>query len=200
MAESNVSRERSQDKLLPEPQKILIFSGKRKSGKDFITDQLFQRLGENQSVIIKLSGPIKSHWSKLKNLDADQLFSDGEYKEKYRLEMAKWGEEVRNKDHGYFCRAAITMYDAHKKSIWIISDARRKTDIRWFKENYENKCRTIRISTSEDTRKKRGWIFTKGIDDSETECDLDDFHDWDLEIENDNDTDVEKVLENIVHL
>lgn len=60
-----------------------------------------------------MSGPIKSHWAKIKNLDAKQLFGDGEYKEAYRLEMTKWGEDMRNKDYGYFCRAAILMYDGN---------------------------------------------------------------------------------------
>ena len=36
---------------------------------------------------------------------------DGEYKEIYRKEMIKWGEDIRNKDHGYFCRAAIELFE-----------------------------------------------------------------------------------------
>jgi len=45
------------------------------------------------------------------NLDIDQLLGQGEYKEKYRLEMSKWGENIRKEDYGYFCRAAINMYN-----------------------------------------------------------------------------------------
>ncbi|XP_014235774.1 phosphomevalonate kinase [Trichogramma pretiosum] len=172
--------------LSKKPDRILIFSGKRKSGKDFITDELFKRLGDDKSVIIKLSGPIKTHWAKVKNLDADQLFGDGKYKEIYRLEMAKWGEHMRNKDYGYFCRAAIQMYNASNKSIWIVSDARRKSDLKWFREYCHSACRTIRVSCSDETRAQRGYVFTRGIDDAETECDLDDVLDWDLEVKNDN--------------
>ena len=40
------------------PALVLLFSGKRKSGKDFITDRLAARLGE-RSVILRLSGPLK---------------------------------------------------------------------------------------------------------------------------------------------
>lgn len=69
------------------------------------------RIGSDDSVIIKISGPIKSHWAKKLNLDFDGLLSDGKYKEKYRRDMAEWGEEIRNQDHGYFCRAAIDMYN-----------------------------------------------------------------------------------------
>jgi len=64
-----------------------------------------------KSVIIRLSGPIKTHWAKSLDLNIDQLLGNGEYKEKYRLEMAKWGEDMRKEDYGYFCRAAIDMYN-----------------------------------------------------------------------------------------
>lgn len=74
----------------------------------------FNRIGFDNSVIIKLSGPIKSHWAKSLGLDIEQLLGDGRYKENYRFEMAKWGENIRNKDYGYFCRAAIDMYNGNK--------------------------------------------------------------------------------------
>ncbi|XP_011500720.1 PREDICTED: phosphomevalonate kinase isoform X1 [Ceratosolen solmsi marchali] len=201
MAETSLIEEQNKIKNLEfskEVKKILIFSGKRKSGKDFITDELYKRLGGDKSVIIKLSGPIKTHWAKSKNLNTTKLFSDGEYKEQYRLEMAKWGEKIRNENYGYFCRAAIEMYNTNK-SIWIISDARRKTDLKWFKETYGEKCKIIRIECSEEIRKSRGWIFCKGIDDCETECDLDDVNNWDLKVNNDNE-DVELILNRILNV
>ncbi|XP_031832314.1 phosphomevalonate kinase [Nomia melanderi] len=181
------------------PRIILLFSGKRKSGKDFITNILQERIGFDSSVIIKLSGPIKSHWAKSLNLDIDELLGDGEYKENYRLEMAKWGESVRNQDYGYFCRAAIDMYNAHDKPIWIVSDVRRKTDIQWFMENFQGIAKTIRIVSDDDTRKKRGWFFVPGIDDSETECNLDDVSTWDLEVIN-NDDNIDSVLQQVLKL
>lgn len=66
----------------------------------------FYRLGRNVCTIIKISEPIKSHWAKTLNLNLSELLSDGEYKEKYRLEMIKWSEEMRQKDYGCFCRLA----------------------------------------------------------------------------------------------
>ncbi|XP_057329637.1 phosphomevalonate kinase [Microplitis mediator] len=181
------------------PDHILLFCGKRKSGKDYITDNLQKRLGSEKSIIIKLSGPIKSHWAKSFNLDMNQLLSDGEYKEKYRLEMIKWGEDKRREDNGYFCKAAIEMYNAPSKKIWIISDVRRKTDIKWFKEVYGELCKTIRIKCNDDIRSQRGWKFTPGIDDCETECDLDDVNDWDLEIINER-GDLDDIIANIIRI
>ncbi|CAK9812148.1 Phosphomevalonate kinase [Anthophora plagiata] len=181
------------------PRVILLFSGKRKSGKDYITNILQERLGYESSVIIKLSGPIKSHWAKSLGLDMDQLLGDGEYKENYRYEMAKWGENIRKKDYGYFCHAAIDMCNAYSKSVWIVSDVRRKTDVEWFVQNFGETCKTIRIVSDDVIRKKRGWMFVPGIDDSETECDLDDMNKWDLKVTNNNEN-IEVILQQISKL
>ncbi|XP_011641710.1 phosphomevalonate kinase [Pogonomyrmex barbatus] len=182
------------------PERILLFSGKRKSGKDHITDILYRRIGSQRSTIIRLSGPIKTHWAKSLGLDIVQLLGHGEYKEKYRLEMVKWGEDMRRKDYGYFCRAAIDMYNAWDRPIWIISDVRRKTDIKWFIENFGDACRTVHIVCPEEVRQKRGWVYTPGIDDSETECDLDDVTNWDIMLENDDTNDIEVILQQLLSL
>lgn len=178
---------------------ILLFSGKRKSGKDHVTNIVHERIGRVESTIIKISGPIKTHWAKTLNLNVDELFGDGEYKEKYRLAMTKWGEDMRKADYGYFCRAAIDMFNARNKPIWIVSDIRRKTDIQWFIENFGSKCKTVRITCTDGVRQKRGWIFTAGIDDAETECDLDDVDNWDLQIINNNEN-IEDTIEQILAL
>uniref|UniRef100_A0A1E1WS93 Phosphomevalonate kinase n=1 Tax=Pectinophora gossypiella TaxID=13191 RepID=A0A1E1WS93_PECGO len=129
------------------PRIILLFSGKRKSGKDFLTDHLQKLLGDRCEVI-KISQPIKSHWAKEKNLNLNELLSDSEYKELHRLDMIRWSDEMREQDYGCFCRAACQ--SAVEKPIWIVSDIRRRTDIRWFKETYKDIIRTIQISADED--------------------------------------------------
>lgn len=84
---------------------------------------------------------------------------------------------------------------APEKSIWIVSDIRRKTDIKWFEDNYPNRVKTIRIKANDEIREKRGWKFTQGVDDVTSECDLDDFSNWDLEIINEDPSKVETNLE-----
>lgn len=163
------------------PQHILLFSGKRKSGKDFLTNHLQKLIGDGCEVL-KISLPIKSHWAKEKNLNLNDLLSDSEYKEVYRLDMINWSDEMRLQDYGYFCR--LSCQDAPDKPIWIVSDIRRKTDINWFKETYGPLVKTIRIVADEETRKHRGFIFKPGVDDVASECDLDDYIEWDLLIDN----------------
>ncbi|OWR50846.1 phosphomevalonate kinase [Danaus plexippus] len=182
------------------PKVILLFSGKRKCGKDFVTDHLKEKL-DGLCEVIKISQPIKSHWAKEKNLSLKDLLSDGEYKELFRLELIKWSEEMRDKDYGYFCRAACQ--NAADKPVWIVSDIRRKTDIKWFKESYGecSSLKTIRLTADLETRKQRGYKFASGIDDAASECDLDDFNEWDLVINNGKERDtLEKQLNSIMTL
>jgi phosphomevalonate kinase len=44
----------------------------------------------------------------------------------------------------------------------------------------------------------RGWKFEEGVDDIQSECDLDDFVEWDLVLENDGRRDVEEFLDEII--
>ncbi|XP_011196638.1 phosphomevalonate kinase [Zeugodacus cucurbitae] len=160
--------------------KILLISGKRKSGKDYISSTLKNILGD-RCQIVRISEPIKTEWAKRLNLNLEELLSDGPYKENYRKDMIEWSDSVRIKDYGYFCRSAMLHVHAE---IVIVSDIRRKTDITYFNENYGSLVLTIRINTKDSIRVERGWIFTKGVDDVPSECDLDDYNQWNIVLEN----------------
>ena len=68
----------------------------------------------------------------------------------------------------------------------VVSDCRRKTDIESIKKmfddpGYHNQLAivTVRIEATREARESRGFTFTAGIDDCETECGLDDYpHDF----------------------
>lgn len=47
-------------------------------------------------------------------------------------------------------------------------------------------------------RKQRGWVFETGVDDVQSECDLDDYQPFDLTIENNGQIDIEEILDNIL--
>ena len=98
--------------------------------------------------------------------------------------MVAWSEDKRKQDPGYFCRKAIQPGRDSRKNIWIISDIRRYTDLAFF-EMFNNL--KLRVNARDDIRVKRGWTFVKGIDDCETETNLDDYECWDFIIENNGD-------------
>lgn len=144
------------------PKVVLVFSGKRKSGKDYITNIFQKRIGEENCALLRLSGPLKEQYAKEHSLEYNCLLDASSYKEKYRLDMIKWGESMREKDPDYFCRLSIVQSKAEGKVFWIITDARRKTDLDFFKKNYPKITYLIRIVASENVRKTRNWEFTKG--------------------------------------
>ncbi|GIY14216.1 phosphomevalonate kinase [Caerostris extrusa] len=145
-----------------------------------------ERFGKDNTVIIRLSGPLKERYALENNLNYEKLLEATQYKELFREKMIKWGEAIRNQDPGYFCRHAIEQSQAAFKKVWIVSDARRKTDLDFFHLNYGNETYTVRISASDAVRKERGWIYTEGIDNCESECGLDKYTEWNFHICNDN--------------
>uniref|UniRef100_A0A1A9W711 Phosphomevalonate kinase n=1 Tax=Glossina brevipalpis TaxID=37001 RepID=A0A1A9W711_9MUSC len=175
--------------------RVILISGKRKCGKDYISEKLQKRLGET-SQIVRISEPIKREWSKKTNVDLKELLSDGPLKEEYRKDMIKWGEEIRQMDYGYFCKLAM---DKAISETVVISDIRRKSDIKYFKERYHDKVLIVRITCPEEIRIKRGWMYRHGIDDVESECDLDDYEHWDLTVENNEQLDGDEIINLIMN-
>lgn len=78
-----------------------------------------------------------------------------EYKEKVRVDMIAWGERKRDEDSAYFCRLSTETSPGFHKPVWIISDARRKTDINYFKETYPSATMTVRVTADIATRENR---------------------------------------------
>ncbi|XP_047121831.1 uncharacterized protein LOC124805348 isoform X2 [Schistocerca piceifrons] len=121
-------------------------------------------LKPNDAVVLRLSAPIKKYWAESKGLDFDQLLGTGAYKENYRLEMIRWGESVRARDPGYFCQRAIEMSNGTQFSVWIVSDTRRLSDLKWFLDNCggPSVVHTVRVVADDAVRKQRGWMYTPG--------------------------------------
>lgn len=85
---------------------VLCFSGKRRSGKDFICSRL-QKLMNSQDIRAAIRGisyPLKEEYAQLHKLDAEKLKFDPEYKESVRKSMVEFGEKIRSNDPFYFCR------------------------------------------------------------------------------------------------
>lgn len=162
---------------------VICFSGKRKCGKDYICARL-KNIFEDEGLKVIIQGisyPLKQEFASLHNLDFEKLKTDGPYKEIYRKEMNAWGESVRSKKPYYFCRqVADSILDA---DVLIISDCRRLTDIEYFQSRFRN-LRLIRVVSDPTIRELRGFRYTTGIDDQDTECALDNFMEWDYIIEN----------------
>uniref|UniRef100_A0A7N8XV41 Phosphomevalonate kinase n=1 Tax=Mastacembelus armatus TaxID=205130 RepID=A0A7N8XV41_9TELE len=180
-----------------EPELVLVFSGKRKSGKDYTYTCRYTRntspwLHHHVHFTLVLSVP-QEH-----GLDLDELLGPGPYKEQYRADMIQWGETRRRQDPGFFCRLATR---GARQPVWVVSDARRLSDLQWFWSEFPRQTRCVRIQSSEKTRKQRGWSFTAGVDDAESECGLDSGVEFDWVITNEADApSLEEQLEPILKM
>lgn len=178
------------------PRLVLLFSGKRKSGKDFVTEALQSRLGADVCAVLRLSGPLKEQYAQEHGLNFQRLLDASAYKEAYRRDMILWGEAQRQADPGFFCRKVV---EGVCQPVWLVSDTRRLSDVQWFREAYGAVTQTVRVVASEQSRQQRGWVFTPGVDDGESECGLDNFGDFDWVIENDGDEQrLEEQLGNLI--
>ena len=177
------------------PAVVLVFSGKRKSGKDYVVAKLAEMLEEMNCEVLRLSGPLKKQYAIEHNLDFEKLLDSSSYKEQFRSDMISWGEAKRQADPGFFCNLATK---EATKAVWIISDARRKTDLAYFCTKY--KTIHVRVTASEKTRALRGWSFVAGVDDAESECGLDN-ESFDIIVDNDGDAQIlQKTLEKLMKI
>ena len=69
------------------------------------------------------------------------------YKEAHREAMIEWSEDIRAQDPAYFCQLAVQ--DADPEKVWLIVDARRKSDVHFFKSRYDSRNRDARESLAE---------------------------------------------------
>ncbi|NXH42638.1 PMVK kinase, partial [Dicaeum eximium] len=139
-------------------------------------------------------------------LDFERLLDASAYKERFRQDMIRWGEEKRRADPGCFCQAAV---EGALQPVWVstgectgalghrmgvdgapaqvVSDTRRLSDVQWFRDAYGDVVQTVRVVATEETRKRRNWVFVTGVDDAESECGLDQGVAFDWVITNDGD-------------
>ncbi|CAH8843235.1 unnamed protein product [Trichobilharzia szidati] len=188
------------------PSVCIVFSGKRKSGKDYTVSRLSEIFDNNDITyaIARISEPIKSYFAQQYSLNLPELLSSNSYKENYRKQMIDWVEEEIKRDCYVFPRKALSECigecKQRKCDVIIVSDARRMNDIEFFIDTFtRSKCLLIRITSPVEIRIKRGWSYVDGVDNVASECGLDECTDWDLVLQNDgNEVAYENYLNDIV--
>ncbi|XP_014670188.1 PREDICTED: phosphomevalonate kinase-like [Priapulus caudatus] len=184
--------------MAAQPGVVFVFSGKRKCGKDYVAERLRERIGADCSAIYRLSAPLKEQYARDHDLDFARLLDASAYKERYRGDMIRWGEEQRERDPDFFCELTAAGARDAGAPVWIVSDARRRTDVAFFRRRFARQTVLVRVVACEATRRARGWTFTEGVDDAESECGLDEGVAWDHVVENDgNETTLERHLDRL---
>ena len=94
----------------------------------------------------------------------------------------------------------MEMYKADTVQVIIVSDCRRKTDIKFFEETFGTEyTKRVRVQASEEVRNQRGFEFKEGVDNAESECGLDDLEGgFDFVLNNDGKSDEKDILDPII--
>ncbi|KAK4473270.1 hypothetical protein MN116_002752 [Schistosoma mekongi] len=182
----------------------IVFSGKRKSGKDYTVNHLTNLLqcSHLSYLVVRISEPIKSYFAEHYGLNLTELLSSNEYKENYRKQMINWMEKEIKQDPYIFVRKSLLestrRYGICQPAVIIISDARRINDVEYLIKTFgRSKCLLIRIVAPIEIRTERGWTYVNGVDNAASECGLDEFTNWDYIVSNNGD---KNVFENHLHV
>ncbi len=168
--------------------KIILISGKSKSGKDFIATKLNENLPT--SLLLHINESLKNEYIK--------THGDNDLSDVYRKNMMKWGEEKYREDPTRFCRMMMEEKDqlCLTYPIWIISDVRYYTEIEFFKKYFDDRVLLVRIEASNDTREKRGWNFQVDIDDSQLDINIQ----WSFIFSNNEENDFNEQMNNLMKI
>lgn len=84
--------------------------------------------------------------------------------------MFRWSDFKREEDPFFFCKIAAGKVSENMSlkldstlNVWIVTDLRLQVELDYFKQSYPGLLKHVRILAGEETRQKRGWVFTKGM-------------------------------------
>ncbi|HEY9612676.1 2OG-Fe(II) oxygenase [Allocoleopsis sp.] len=162
-----------------QPLIYILVSGKRASGKDYITNLLYDSLiAKGISVYRTALGHInKRSYAASIGIDAMRLENDREFKESHRLAMIAHHTARNAQDPEWCLKEVISNAKQANAEVLLLSDIRTLQDLHWFKRQ-PGEVVLLRITASDETRKLRGWYPCPKKDSLHTETELDSFLNW----------------------
>lgn len=162
-----------------QPLLYILVSGKRASGKDYITNLLYESLmAKGISVHRTALGRInKRSYAASVGIDPMDLENDREFKESHRLAMIAHHGARNAEDPEWCLRIVKANAKQANAEVLLLSDLRTRQDLDWFKQQ-PGEVVLLRITASDEARKSRGWKPCSKKDSLHTEIELDSFFDW----------------------
>lgn len=157
----------------------ILVSGKRASGKDYITNLICESLiAKGISVHRTALGHInKRSYAASIGIDAIRLKNDREFKESHRIAMIAHHTARNAQDPEWCLKEVKSNAQQANTEVLLLSDIRTLQDLHWFKQQ-PGEVVLLRITASDETRKSRGWIPCQKKDSLHTETELDRFFNW----------------------
>jgi len=158
-------------------QVLLLISGKRSSGKDFLCQQIRKQMRPILGVEkFAIGNIVKRTYAERNGVSFSQLQKKRRFKEEHREGLLKLSQEM---EPGYCERLLLGEIQKCEEPIMMIADVRTRENLAFFETNFKPTL-SIRVSASHKVREDVSWEYHPQIDGGKLECDLDWKKDWDL--------------------
>ena len=156
---------------------IVLISGKRAVGKDFIANVINSALIDHGFTVHRtaLGNINKKLYAESAGIDVNRLMNDREFKESHRVAMVQHHTNRNQVDPEWCLKQAVNQ--AKKSDVLLLSDIRTLADLQWFK-NQNTALVSLRVNANEVMRKQFGWDPCPIKDNLHTETELDTYHNW----------------------
>lgn len=153
--------------------RVLLVCGKRLSGKDWFIGQLVRLLG---AVHFSPTTEFKRDVCREHGLDYGRMVDDRAYKERYRHLLVSEFRKSNERAPREYDERVVQLILADNGPRLVLVDVRLRAQVEFYRRALLDHvaCRLVRVFASESVRVRRGFEFTAGVDDEQTETDLDD--------------------------
>ena len=184
---------------------IYIISGKRHTGKDFVSLRLQKYIKEQlkkNCVFWSGSNVLKREYCEFAGLDLDKMLTDRKYKEENRAKMTAYFNNVMCKISDDYCNVKlIEDMLLVKEPTYFIFDIRYEFEIDCYvRHKLTPNILKIRINVDDDIKRRRGWSYNPKVDDDLSETCLDKYQHWNHVFENnvDGTEKIDEFIKNII--
>lgn len=165
---------------------VICLSGKRFVGKSTIAEILKNYCLEKNLTVkcTSFSYFLKKEFCEKYGHNLERMVSDHEYKDSLRDSLTAY---LDKQNPIKFTQLMEKFIDLNEFDVYIIDDLRSyDNQVKYLKEKCSHKWNIyyVRINSTDESRKKRGWIKTQ-YDDHIVETDLDNYTYFDYVINND---------------
>ena len=168
---------------------LLAISGKRFSGKDTFAALLVEGAARRGVTLEPHAFAAESkrmfvarETARGVSVDLERLLTDRSYKEQQRPQLTLFTMVSIKNDPLVFARSVSERIEA-SPNPGLITDVRLKLEVEFLCLRFD--LHLLRIVRSDEQRAASGWTYTPGVDDHQTETELDDPSLWNEIIPND---------------
>lgn len=168
---------------------VILISGKRASGKDFVGSMVeaqLKALGV-RAHRAALGAVNKRAYAAKAGVSLERLLHDRAFKEQHRVTMVAHHTARNRADPEWCLKQVVASAEEAGAQVLVLTDLRTRQDLAWFEARAKAQGRELvllRVEASDAARAARGWDKHEVKDALVTEVDLDSFVGWTAQLDN----------------